>query len=40
MTFLPGMKKTNVAAKYVLLAFEVHFINKRLTFVSANKQFS
>ena len=40
MTFLPAMKKNNVAAKYFLLAFEVHFINKRWTFISANKQFS
>ena len=40
MTSLPGMKKNNMAAKYILLEFKFSFINKRWTFTSANKQSS
>ena len=40
MTSLPGMKKkNNVAAKYIVLLFKV-LINKRWTFILANKQLS
>ena len=38
MTSLSGMKKNNMAAKYIRLIFKFSFINKRLTFTSANKQ--
>ena len=40
MTSLPGVKKNNMAAKYILLEFKFSFINKRWTFTSANKQSS
>ena len=40
MTSLPAMKKNNMAAKYILLFFKFSFINKRWTFISANKQLS
>ena len=40
MTSLPGMKKNNMTAKYIFLVLKLSFINKRGTFISANKQLS
>ena len=42
MTSVSEVKKNNMAAKYILLVFKnlLLIINKRWTFVSANKQLS
>ena len=42
MTSLPGIEKNNMAAKYMTSFYflKLTFINKRWTFLSANKQLS